>query len=46
MAQEIEDRIRELERERAGELKSRRWMSSRPDRTHSFGQFAFFENSE
>ena len=42
----VEDRIKELERQRADELESRKWMSSCPERPNSYGRYEFFEKSE
>lgn len=41
----IEERIKELEKQRSEELDSRRWMASCPERTNSYGKYEFFEKS-
>ena len=43
---EKQDRITSLNKQRHEELESRKWMSSRPEREHSFGRYKFFEQSK
>ena len=45
-ASEKQNRIAELEEQREQELQSRKWMSSCPERKHSYGQYPIFEKSK
>ena len=40
------ERWKDLEKKRDADIKSARFMTSLPDRTHSYGQFALFEKSK
>ena len=42
----IVERWKDLENGRDADIKSARFMTSLPDRTHSYGQFALFEKSK
>ena len=43
---EMEQQIAALQASRVEELDSRRWMSSRPNRANSYGNFGEIESSE
>ena len=42
----IVERWKDLENGRDADIKSARFMTSLPDRTHSYGQFALFQKSK
>ena len=45
-ASEKQNRIAELEEQRQQELQSRKWMSSCPERKHSYVQYPIFDKSK
>ena len=42
----LQNRITSLNKQRNDELTSRKYMSSCPERTYSFGKYKFFEKSK
>jgi len=42
----LQNRITSLNKQRIDELKSRKYMSSCPERIYSFGKYKFFEKSK